>query len=135
MIADPAAPDDFQAVTADRICREAAGLVSGERAEQHGDWLTLHRRVAAMWSGFLGVKITAKQAALMMAQYKTVRADEGAFNPDDFRDICGYGGGAGEIAAREQEAFDREVGVWLNEKSRRGLGDGPDINATPGEGG
>lgn len=98
------AGDAFHTVTADQICRTAAGMVSGERARSHGDWTRTFDRIAAVWSGFLGVPITGKQAALMMAQFKTVRADAGEYNPDDFADISGYGAGAGEIAAREHKA-------------------------------
>lgn len=96
-----ASEPDFNSVTAAQICRTAAGLVVGERADQHGDWLKMFEGVAALWSAFLGVEITPAQAALMMVQFKVARANTGKYNPDDFVDIAGYGGGAGEIAARD----------------------------------
>ena len=97
---DRDAERDFNAVTAERICREAAGLVAGKRAEQHGDWLDLHTHAAAMFSAFLGVPVNPAQAAKLEIIYKLCRSEHGVYNPDDYRDIAGYGGGAGEIAAR-----------------------------------
>jgi len=84
------------------IINHAASLVSGDRAKQHGDMLRVHERTAAVWSAYLGIEgapIKPYQVAFMMAQLKMIRADEGSFNLDDFVDVAGYAGCAGEIAS------------------------------------
>lgn len=72
------------------MCRRAAELVAGDRACQHGSALVTHSNIAALWSAFLGVPITAAQVALMMALLKVARTQTGAFNLDDFVDAAGY---------------------------------------------
>lgn len=86
-------------VKAHEILETAAKLVSGDRAAQHGDKVENHQNIAALWGAFLGVQITAEQAALMLALLKIARTKTGDHNPDDFIDIAGYAGIAGEIAA------------------------------------
>lgn len=92
---------------ADEICNTAARLVSGERERTHGDKVLNHQHIAAMWNGYLWDvlkrDLTPKDVALMMACLKVARTKLGAFNADDFVDLCGYGSVAGEIAARTKE--------------------------------
>jgi Domain of unknown function (DUF6378) len=86
------------------ICARAAELVSGARAASHGDKLENHANIAALWNAFLGDrlpagrKLTALDAALMMALLKIARTKAGAHNQDDYVDLAGYAGVAGEIA-------------------------------------
>lgn len=80
------------------ICEEAAGLVSGERAEQYGDAKANYEVVAGLWSAFLGVPISAQQAALMVGLMKVGRIATGANKRDNYVDLAGYAGIAGEIA-------------------------------------
>ena len=84
-----------------KYIREAARLVSGDRAGTHGDLRAVHGKIASLWSAYLGVEITASQAALMLALMKIGRADEGTFNADDYIDVCGY---AGIAAALREDA-------------------------------
>jgi len=80
------------------ILEKALSLVTGDRAEQHGDYIKTHRKVAALWSAFLGVEISASKVPLMLALLKMARADQGKYNPDDYVDLAGYGAIAGAIA-------------------------------------
>lgn len=89
---------------ADDICKRAAELVGGDRAATHGDKRENHRHIAALWSAYLSettkdcVVLTALDVALMMALLKIARTMEGSHNPDDYVDLAGYAGCAGEIA-------------------------------------
>lgn len=88
-------------IKAGDICARAASLVAGDRAATHGDLVETHDNIAALWSAYLGVPISAKQVALMMALLKIARTKNGALNPDDYVDLAGYAGIAGEIARRK----------------------------------
>ena len=87
---------DFTAVS---VCQEAANLVGGDRARTHGDKTENHSNIALLWSAYLGVPITAAQAAIMMVLLKVARTKAGSLNRDDFVDMAGYAGVAGEVSA------------------------------------
>lgn len=87
---------------AEDICKKAAELVGGDRAVTHGDKIENHWNIAALWSAYLGVEISARQVALMLALLKIARTKTGAHNPDDYVDLCGYGSIAGEIADEDR---------------------------------
>jgi len=82
------------------ICEKAAHLVSGDRARTHGDKVRNHQNIALLWSAYLGVPITPLQVALMMALVKVARTKLGEYNEDNYVDLAGYAGVAGEIAER-----------------------------------
>jgi hypothetical protein len=95
-------------VKAPDICAKAAVLVGGDREATHGDKVENHQNIARLWNAYLdwrlpeGEALTAKDVALMMALLKIARTKLGAHNPDDYVDLAGYAGCAGEIASREQ---------------------------------
>lgn len=97
-------------MTASRICGKAASLVGGDRAKTHGDKTENHRNIARSWTAYLhdklrpGVELSEVDAALLMALLKVERTKTGTFNPDDFIDLAGYAGVAGEIAGILNEA-------------------------------
>lgn len=93
---------DINAVTASGIAHKAAGLVSGARAATHGDKQENHENIAALWTGYLEMSITAKDVANMMVLLKVARTKTGEYNPDDYMDAVGYAAIAGELAAREE---------------------------------
>tara|TARA_R110000787_G_scaffold53739_7_gene125579 strand:+ start:7903 stop:8184 length:282 start_codon:yes stop_codon:yes gene_type:complete len=72
------------------ILETASGLVGGERAEQHGDFKVLHRRVAALWSTYLGTDVRPDQVAFCMVLLKLSRNEVGSHNPDDGVDATAY---------------------------------------------
>lgn len=86
--------------------REAAGLIDGERAEQHGDAQALHARVAWLWNAYLRDQggwsraLWSGDVLIMMALLKIARTTQGRFNRDDYIDALGYIA----LAARIDEA-------------------------------
>lgn len=87
---------------AEHICSKAAQLVGGDRAKTHGDKIENHQNIAALWNAYLGwgieTPLTAQNVAMMMALVKVARTKLGSHNPDDYVDLAGYAGVAGEIA-------------------------------------
>ena len=72
------------------ILETAAGLVGGDRAEQHGDFKMMHKRVADLWSTYLRTDIRADEVAFCMVLLKLARAEIGRHNPDDGVDAAAY---------------------------------------------
>jgi hypothetical protein len=89
------------------ICSKAAELVGGDRAKTHGDKKANHEAIARLWNAYLQNKwraplseshLTALDVALMMALLKIARTQGGSHNDDNYVDLAGYAGCAGEIA-------------------------------------
>jgi len=83
------------------ILNDAIDLTLGDRNDAHGDPSTNHLRIAMIWSGILGKKVTASQVALCMAGVKLARA---SYNPkilDSYIDGAAYFAIAGEVAHNE----------------------------------
>lgn len=72
------------------ILTEAAELVGGERARQHGDYVKQHKRVADLWSAYLNCSVTASDVAFCMVLLKVARDEVGSPNPDDGVDASAY---------------------------------------------
>ena len=73
----------------------AADLVSGDRADQHGDMLLNHENIATMWNAYLvirqpGCHLMPDDVAIMMALMKVARTQSGADNDDDLVDGAAY---------------------------------------------
>lgn len=83
------------------ILGSALQFVTVDRAATHGAAKDSFARIAAIWSLRLGVEITAAQVALMMVDFKTVRAWGNPSHADTYPDIAGYAALAGEIASGE----------------------------------
>ena len=89
------------------ICALAADLVGGDRARQNGDKRENFQAIASLWNAYLGWRLsdgcglTPQDVALMMALMKIARTKGGAFNIDDYVDLAGYAGCAGEVAEDE----------------------------------
>ena len=81
-----------------QILSKAAELIDGERNVQHGDRKACHTQIARLWSAFLGVQVTAVDAALMLALLKIARMQTGSGNGDNFVDGSAYIALAGELA-------------------------------------
>jgi hypothetical protein len=94
------------------IAAKAAELVSGGRADTHGDLMDNFSNIARVWNGILaaagkeptgGQSLDALDVANLMEGLKIARRYSGAHNSDDYVDGCGYAACAGEIAARMKE--------------------------------
>lgn len=87
------------------IAKKAADLVSGDRAQTHGDMAENFARIADLWSAYLGkrleTELTAVDIGNMMALLKIARTQTGEVNADDFVDGAGYLACAGEIALKQ----------------------------------
>lgn len=84
------------------LCTEAAELIGGERAAQHGDKRENHQNIADQWNAYLGERMvnTLKPVdiTLMMVLLKVARTKSGTHNPDDYKDMIGYAAISGELA-------------------------------------
>lgn len=91
---------------AHELLADAAAIVEGDRAAQHGPKERNHQNIADHWNAYLGTRlgpaqeITALDVALMMVLLKVARtkAGDGRDNRDNYVDMAGYAGVAGEIA-------------------------------------
>ncbi len=91
-------------LAAAEICARAAALVQGERQTIHGDKVQCLQNIADLWSAYLGATVAAHDAALMLVLLKVARTKTGTYNVDDYVDVAGYAGCAGEIAGRHVPA-------------------------------
>ena len=91
------------------ILGHAAQIVSGDRAAQHGPKERNHQNIADHWNAYLGARLdrplTSLDVALMMVELKIARTKAGAgiTNRDNYVDMAGYAGCAGEIALNSTE--------------------------------
>lgn len=91
------------------IISRAAELVGGDRAKTHGDMHKLHDNVAILWNAFLACRkepegpIRGQDVAMLMALLKMARTQNGGFNADDYVDLAGYAGIAGELALEPEQ--------------------------------
>lgn len=85
-------------MTAGEILQTAESLVTGDRADQHGDMRENHRNMARMVGAYLGTPISEEQMAGIMVCIKLARTKAGSTNPDDFVDMAGYAGIMGHLA-------------------------------------
>lgn len=77
----------------------ALELVTGDRAEQHGDMHDTHKIAADLWNAYIGDGVlTAEDVALMLALIKIARMRYGSENDDNYVDLAGYAAVAAEIA-------------------------------------
>lgn len=94
-------------IGAGMILREAEALVEGDRAETHGPKERNHQNIADHWNAYLTGRLnrflTAHDVALMMVELKIARTKEGVTNRDNYVDMAGYAGLAGEIALGRSE--------------------------------
>lgn len=73
-----------------RVLLETADLLEGGRQEDYGAPLDSHKRIAAIWSAQLGVTVTPRKVAQMMAGLKLARLAESEDHEDSWRDAIGY---------------------------------------------
>lgn len=79
------------------ILAEAERLVSGDRHKAYGDAKASFERIAALWSAYLGVPLSAVDVGALMILLKVSRSKTNPDKRDNWVDICGYGALAGEI--------------------------------------
>ena len=72
------------------IFDEAEKLVNGDRQKDYGEPRENLERISEIWSGVLGLSVTAEQVALCMAGLKLARLGFDPTNHDSLVDACGY---------------------------------------------
>ena len=93
---------------AEDIISTAARFVSGDRAQQHGDLMECHYRIACLWNGYLAARrdpvapFDAADVAHMMVLLKIGRTQSG-FSLDNWVDMAGYSGIAGQLTMEDIE--------------------------------
>ena len=70
--------------------QEALTIVRGARNKDYGDPAEDYARTAALWSAYLGVPITARQAAMCMCLVKVSRLANSPAHKDSMVDLAGY---------------------------------------------
>jgi len=87
---------------ANEIINKAAEIVAGDREKSYGDKVQNHKNIADLWSAYLGVPISPGQAAIMMLLLKVARTKTGSGTEDNYVDMAGYAGVAGEINSKDK---------------------------------
>lgn len=82
------------------ILKKANECICGDREQDYGSPEDNFRLIADFWSSYLGTIITPVDVAMMMILLKSARVRSGRLHEDNFIDIAGYAGCAGEIAAK-----------------------------------
>jgi len=72
------------------VLDEAKVIIEGDREQTYGDPSVNLRRIAAMWSAHLGMKVTEDDVCLMMILVKVARLKNTPKHHDSQVDICGY---------------------------------------------
>lgn len=111
-------------MNAAEIATEAAKLVGGDRAQQHGDKGRNFEATACLWNAYLSIReggaaapITGADFAMMMVLAKMSRVHTGSvFNMDNFVDMAGYAACGGEVALQGQpsQPANVEVNAWID---------------------
>lgn len=83
------------------ILQTALQAVTVDRAATHGRAEDTFGLLAQLWSAYLGIPVTAVDAALMLGLLKIARARGNPGHGDNFVDLAGYAACAGELAGGE----------------------------------
>lgn len=83
------------------ILDAARQAVTVDRAATHGHPEDTFGLLAGLWSAYLGVPVTAVDAALMLGILKIARARGNPGHRDNFVDLAGYAACAGELAGAD----------------------------------
>lgn len=93
------------------ILKTALDIVTNGREETHGKPEDTFRKIAALWSTYLGLEITPANVAIMMVLLKVARQSAHDDVEDNYIDIAGYAACAAEIAHPDPRTFSREESV------------------------
>lgn len=85
----PATREETESLNVSSILSEAHDLVTGDRQKDYGDPVECWDRTAKMFSAYLGIEVSARQASDMMILVKMSRLANG-FHKDSYRDVAGY---------------------------------------------
>lgn len=83
------------------VLNEALTVINGERQDSYGNPEDSHSLIAALWGAYLGVTITAREAAEMMVLFKVARMRGQKPHMDNYRDAAGYLGIAADMLPKD----------------------------------
>lgn len=72
------------------ICEEALKTINGERQDQYGDPEDTFKKIADLWTAYLGIEVTPTMTADMMCLLKIAREFCGKGKRDNAVDLIGY---------------------------------------------
>ena len=81
-----------------KVLADAAALIDGDRQGDYGPPAENFRRIALLWTAYLGRDVTPPQVAHMMALLKIARLARTPAHRDSSVDLCGYAALAAELA-------------------------------------
>lgn len=90
------------------VLQEAQRLIHGERATTYGHPRENFKRIADLWTAYLGREIKPLDVGLMMVLMKVARLEQGTYHRDSVTDIAGYAGTLERI-------FEEPVGPMLSD--------------------
>jgi hypothetical protein len=117
-------------MTPEEIIDEAKRLITKERAEAYGDYNSMFKNVATMWTAYFGFNVTGQDVPICMALVKMMRQKQGKDLDDNFIDIIGYAAlaagtkknGVADLVAEKvarQKAHDAQDLNFSNEASSK----------------
>ncbi|AFV51187.1 phosphofructokinase [Mycobacterium phage 20ES] len=75
------------------ILTQAEEIINGQRAQDYGDALENHQRIANLWNTYLQKNVVDhNDVAMMMILLKIARFMENGYHHDTVVDIAGYAG-------------------------------------------
>jgi hypothetical protein len=86
----------------DEILKEAARIISTERADDYGPADESFKRIARLWTAYLDVAVSPMDVANMYILSKVQRTLTSPSKSDTWLDICGYAALAGEMMTNEK---------------------------------
>jgi len=89
-------------MTRDEILKEAARIISSDRAEDYGPADESFKRIARLWTAYLDVAVSPMDVANMFVLSKVQRTLTSPAKTDTWLDICGYAALAGEMMTNEK---------------------------------
>jgi hypothetical protein len=89
-------------MTRDEILKEAARIISTERADDYGPADESFKRIARLWTSYLDVAVSPMDVANMYILSKVQRTLTSPSKDDTWTDICGYAALAGEMMTNEK---------------------------------
>lgn len=89
--------------TAKSVCDDAAKIVSSRNGkDKYGPIGTSLKSFSKLLSAYLGCEISREQAGMIMVLLKVSRTTQGSFLEDNYIDIAGWAGIAGEMASTDR---------------------------------
>ncbi|QFG08638.1 hypothetical protein PBI_VANISOA_57 [Mycobacterium phage Vanisoa] len=88
------------------ILTKAEEIINGQRAQDYGDALENHQRIATLWNAYLQKPVVDhNDVAVMMILLKIARFMENGYHQDTVVDIAGYAGVLEKMQLPSEERY------------------------------